>query len=63
MFNNYPDVLTVLQVAEALRIGRDAAYSLIHSNRLKCILIGRTIRVPKCCLIDFVQSVRNDVVL
>ncbi len=61
MFNQYPDVLTVPQVAEALRIGRAAAYKLVNKKVIGSVRIGKTIRVPKSNLIAYVESSRYNV--
>ena len=53
MFEEYPDIMTALQVAEALRIGRSSAYNLINSKSLAHIRIGALIREPKKCPIDY----------
>ena len=63
MFNQYPDVLTVQQVAEALRIGRGAAYKLVNERTIGSVRIGNKIRVPKQCLIEYMQSVRYNISL
>lgn len=63
MFKEYPDIMTVPQVAQALGIGVKAAYALVNGNRLGCIRIGRTIKVPKEMLVEFVKTARNNVVL
>ena len=34
MLNNYPDVLTVKQLAEALNIGLNAAYELVNRHEI-----------------------------
>ena len=56
MFNNYPDILTVKQVCEMLSIGRNNAYELVRSGKIKSVIIGRQIRVPKDSLIAFIQK-------
>lgn len=58
MFNDYPDILTVAQIAAALRIGKNSAYRLINEKAIGSKRIGRKILVPKACLIDYVQSAR-----
>ncbi len=63
MFKDYPDILTVPQVAEALGIGLKAVYTLVKEKKLGAIRVGRTIKVPKICLIEFVKSARNHVQL
>lgn len=63
MFNQYPDVMTVPQVAEALRIGRGSAYKLVNGKTIGSVRIGNKIRVPKQCLIEYVQSARYNISL
>ena len=63
MFKNYPDIMTIPQVAQALGIGIKAAYSLVNNRKLGAIRVGRTIKVPKYCLEEFVRTARNNVVL
>ena len=53
MFEEYQDIMTALQVAEALRIGRSSVYNLINSKSLAHIRIGALIREPKKCPIDY----------
>lgn len=56
MFKNYPDIMSVEQLQNALHIGRAKAYQLIRDNRIKYIRIGKKIRIPKIYLIEFVCS-------
>lgn len=63
MFKDYPDILTIPQVAKALNIGKKAAYALVANNQLGAIHIGRTIKVPKFCLEEYVKTARNNVKL
>ena len=43
-------VLTVDEVAEALRIGRRQAYSAVQRGEIPAIRIGRSLRVPRAWL-------------
>lgn len=63
MFKDYPDILSVSQVADALKIGLKAAYALVNGNKLGAIYVGRTIRVPKMMLEEYVKTARNNVKL
>ena len=58
MFHEYPEIMTVKQLAEALGVGRNTAYELIHSRVIGSKRIGRKIIIPKSCVIDYVQSAR-----
>lgn len=61
MFKEYPDILTIPQVAKALGIGTKAAYDLVNKHQLGAIRVGRTIKVPKFSLEEFVRTARNNV--
>ena len=61
MFKDYPDILTVTQVAAALGISKNTAYRLIKEREIGCRHIGRKIIVPKACLVDYVLSARYTV--
>lgn len=63
MFKNYPDILTIPQVAEALCIGRKTAYNLVHDNKLGALQMGKKILVPKFALEEFVKTARLNVKL
>lgn len=56
MFDEYSDVLTVQDVMSALNIGKNKAYSLLKSNKIKSIKLGGIYRIPKKYLIEFVFS-------
>lgn len=44
--------LTVTEVAQILRIHRDAAYDAIHRSDIPSLRVGRTIRIPTARLAD-----------
>lgn len=41
------DFLTVKEVQEILKLGKDKTYQLVHTNGFPSIKIGGSIRVPK----------------
>lgn len=63
MLSKYPDVLTVQQLAEILRIGINKAYELINHHVIGCKRIGRKIIIPKACLVDYLESSRYNISL
>ncbi|HHX23869.1 MAG TPA: helix-turn-helix domain-containing protein [Thermoanaerobacterales bacterium] len=58
MFKEFPDIMTVTQVAEALGIGKNKAYELVKTGVIISIRLGRRIIVPKIYLIDYIKSLR-----
>ncbi len=53
---DYPDVLTVEEVKEILQIGRKTAYRLMEANEIQHFRIGTKIRIPKQCLLDYLNK-------
>lgn len=57
-YNEIPAVITVEELAETLRIGRNSAYKLVKSGEIDIIRIGRTIRIPRKALLDYLSGER-----
>ena len=47
MFEDYPDILSPEEAAEALRIGENAIYELLNSKKLSVYKNGRNWLIPK----------------
>lgn len=56
MFDEYEDILTPQEAAEALRIGQEAVYKLLGSGKLKAFRNGRVWRIPKSALKEYILS-------
>ena len=54
MFEDYPDVLSAEEAAEALRIRENAIYRLLNEGSLKAFKNGRTWKIPKEALRSYV---------
>ena len=55
---DFPDVLTVMQVAQVLGIGKNAAYTLVQNGTIGHLKVGRKYLVPKRCVVDYLNSPR-----
>ena len=54
MFERYPDVVEVDQLREMLGgISRKLAYRLLAEKDIHSVRIGRTFKIPKACVIDY----------
>lgn len=62
MFNEYPDILTVPDVARALGIGERSIYNLIRDRKLGHLRIGKKIIVPKIRLIEFINNSNQNII-
>lgn len=51
-----PDVLTIPEAAEVLRLGRNTAYDLARMGRIPTVRMGRRLLVPKFRLLKLLQD-------
>lgn len=56
MFGLYNDLLSIKELQKALGIGRSMAYRLIKDGDIRCFRIGKSIKVPKQYVMDFVRK-------
>lgn len=54
--DNLESLLTMKEVAEALRIGLSTAYLLAERGELPVVRIGRSVRVPRSALQRWIQQ-------
>ena len=54
MFNNYEDLLTLDDLCEILLIGRNTAYTLLNTNKIKAFKIGRSWRIPRSSIEEYI---------
>lgn len=54
VFGDYPDVVTVDQMCSMLGgIGKKTAYDLLHSGEIRHIKLGKSFKIPKTCIIEY----------
>ncbi len=53
LFNTYPDVVSIDEIQQMLRIGKNAVYELLKTKKLKSIKVGKKYIVPKKYVIEF----------
>ncbi len=54
MFEEYPDILTVEEACEVLRVGYNALYELLNAGKLKAFRNGRHWRIPKEAIKEYI---------
>lgn len=57
MFDEFPDILSVSDIQQALGIGRNTAYKLLKEKQIKSIRIGNKYKIPKSCLIAYALKI------
>ena len=53
MFREYPDILDIVKMCELLGVGVKTAYKLLQQNKIAHLKIGRSYRIPKTNVIDY----------
>lgn len=56
MFERFDDILTIEDLAEALKIGTTQAYKLVRSNKIKAFKEGKDWKISKAALIAYVRE-------
>lgn len=57
--SEYPVLITANQAAHMLNLSRSQIYVLIKSGRLGSVTIGRSRRITKDQVLDFVRGLQN----
>ena len=55
VFKGYPDVLTVQEVCEILRVSDKVVYRILHKNPKLFFNAGRAFRIPKKKLMEHLE--------
>lgn len=57
MLENYGELVTLDQLQEILSIGRNTAYDLLRTKKIKAIKIGKLWRIPKKSIEDYITYI------
>lgn len=55
VLKEFPDILTVEEMSRALGVSTKTGYKLIRENKIECIKVGRSYRIPKAHLLAFIR--------
>lgn len=53
-----PLVMSVQELAKVLHSGRNSAYTLVNSGQIRIVRIGKTIRVPRNALTEYLDHAK-----
>ena len=54
--DQYHDVMTVEDLMEYLYIGKNSAYKLLQSGKIKALKIGRIYRIPRQAVVEYLEK-------
>lgn len=55
-FENLPLVLHVKDLANVLSVSQNTAYALVRSGQIRSVRTGRTYRIPKDAIIEYLNK-------
>jgi len=56
MDNDFSPLITIDELCELLMIGRNAAYKLLTSGKIKSFRIGRVWKIPRESLVAYIKE-------
>lgn len=56
MFDTYDDIMTIEELAEALKIGASQAYRIVRTGKIPAFKEGRNWKITKQALITYVLN-------
>ena len=59
MLEQIDALLTIDDLCELLKIGRNAAYHLVNSGEIKSLKNGRVWRIPKEAVVEYTKRMTN----
>ena len=60
MFTENDEILSIEDVMEILHIGKNSVYSLLKSNEIRNIRVGKRYIVPKQSVINFITAITEN---
>lgn len=55
ILSDYPDVMNIEDMSKALSISTKTSYKLIREGKITAMKVGRTYRIPKIHLLNYLQ--------
>lgn len=60
MLREYPDVMNIEQMSQALGVSTKTGYGLLKSGKVACLKVGRAYRIPKVHLLDYMKVMEQE---
>lgn len=59
MLRQYPDIMNIQQMSELLGVSTKTGYKLLQDGKIACLKVGRSYRIPKAHVFDYLQIGSN----
>lgn len=60
IFAEYDEILSIEDIMDILHIGKNSVYSLLKSNEIRNIRVGKRYIVPKQSVINFIVAITEN---
>lgn len=60
MLGEYPDVMNIEQMSQALGVSTKTGYGLLKSGKVACLRVGRAYRIPKVHLLTYMKVMEQE---
>ena len=60
MLREYPDVMNIKQMSQALGVSTKTGYGLLKSGKVACLKVGRAYRIPKVHLLTYMKVMEQE---
>lgn len=55
LFKEYPDVLSIEQMAEMIGVSTKTAYKVVNDGKVDCVKVGRAYKIPKVNIMKYLK--------
>ena len=55
MYENIPEIMTLRECREILRVGKNTMLELLHEGRIEGFKVGNRWKIPKESLVEFIR--------
>jgi excisionase family DNA binding protein len=59
MLHDYPDVMDIVQVSQIIGTSTKTVYTILHNGDIAYLKVGRSYRIPKTSLLDYLGSAKT----
>ena len=60
MLREYPDVMNIEQMSQALGVSTKTGYGLLKSGKVACLRVGRAYRIHKVHLLTYMKVMEQE---
>lgn len=60
MLREYPDVMNIKQMSQALGVSTKTGYGLLKSGKVACLKVGRAYQIPKVHLLTYMKVMEQE---